>query len=146
MPGEEQIRSDGVELEETGINKVTWKQGQSGNPAGRPIGTRNRFSEKFVSDVAAVWDERGPDILEKMAADEPARFAELCGRLIPKDVQVSLSARLPGGLEPEDWQSVMEMLGAVKTALPGDQRKPGEIAELVTDALRLHSAKLIEQQ
>ena len=79
-----------------------------------------------------------------MVQNDPSRFAELCGRLIPKDVQVSLSGRLPGNLEPDDWQAMLELLGAVRTALPGDDRRPGEIAQLVTDALRLHSAKLIE--
>ena len=126
-------------------NNGRWVPGASGNTAGRPVGTRNRFSEKFVNDVAAVWDEHGASVLEQMVRNEPARFAELCGRLIPKDVQVSLSARLPGNLEPDDWQAMLELLGAVRTALPGDGRKPGEIAALVTDALRLYSAKLVEQ-
>jgi hypothetical protein len=80
-----------------------------------------------------------------MVRDEPARFAELCGRLIPKDVQVSLSARMPGNLEPDDWAAMLELLSAIKTQLPDDGRKPGEVAALVTEALRLHSAKLIEQ-
>ena len=121
-----------------------WARGASGNVSGRPPGTRNRFSEKFVSDVAAVWDQHGATVLEKMVKEEPARFAELCGRLIPKDVQVSLSARMPGNLEPDDWQALLELLGAVRVALPGDQRKPGEIAQLVTEALRLHSAKVVD--
>jgi hypothetical protein len=86
-----------------------WKPGQSGNLAGRPLGTRNRFSENFVSDVAAVWQDRGRGILENMAQEEPARFAELCGRLIPKDVSLTISERLPGGLDADDWQLTMEI-------------------------------------
>ena len=125
--------------------KNVWQPGQSGNPLGRPIGTRNRFSEKFVSDIAAAWDRHGGSVIERMVRNEPARFAELCGRLIPKDVQVSLSTRMPGNLEPDDWQAILELLGAVRQALPGDDRKPGEIAQLVTDALRLYNAKVVEQ-
>jgi hypothetical protein len=125
-------------------NNGRWQPGQSGNPAGRGVGTRNRFSEKFVSDIAAVWDQHGAKILETMASEEPARFAELCGRLIPRDVQVSLQTRMPGGLEPDDWQAIVELLSAVKAALPNDQRKPGEIAELVLEALRSHQAPMID--
>jgi hypothetical protein len=125
-------------------NNGRWQLGQSGNPSGRGVGTRNRFSEKFVSDVAAVWDQHGASVLEKMVTDEPARFAELCGRLIPRDVQVSLQTRMPGGLEPDDWQAIVELLSAVKAALPNDQRKPGEIAELVIEALRSHQAPMID--
>jgi hypothetical protein len=125
-------------------NNGRWQPGQSGNPAGRSVGTRNRFSEAFISDVSATWAKHGERILERMARKEPARFAELCGRLIPRDVHVSLQTRLPGGLEPEDWQAIVELLSAVKAALPNDQRKPGEIAELVIEALRSHQAPMID--
>ena len=121
-----------------------WKPGQSGNPSGKVVGTRNRFSEAFVSDVSAAWAKHGEQILEKMATEEPARFAELAARLIPRDLQVSLQTRTPGGLEPDDWQAIVELLSAVKAALPNDQRKPGEIAELVTEALRSHQAPTID--
>src|SRR5262249_17777373 len=124
-----------------------WKPGQSGNLAGRPLGTRNRFSENFVSDVAAVWQDRGRGILEKMAQDEPARFAELCGRLIPKDVSLTISERLPGGLDADDWQLTIEILRATHQALPdaGD-RKPGEVLSFVLDAIRAHNAKAIDSK
>jgi hypothetical protein len=121
-----------------------WRPGESGNPNGRPVGARGRFSERFVSDICDAWHKYGAAIVERMATEEPIRFAELCARLIPKDVQLTLQTRLPGNLEAEEWSALLELLGAVRTALPGD-RKPGEIAALVTEALRLHSAKLIEQ-
>ena len=61
-----------------------------------------------------------------------------------KDVQISLQARLPGGLDEPDWAALLELLSAVKAALPNDERKPGEIAELVTEALRSHQAPMID--
>ena len=133
----------------SGITKHAgqWKPGQSGNPQGRPLGTRNKFSESFVSDVAAVWQDRGHGILEKMAQDEPARFAELCGRLIPKDVSLTISERLPGGLDAEDWQLTMEILQATRQALPdATERKPGEVLSFVLDAIRAHNAKAIDSK
>jgi len=51
---------------------------------------------------------------------------------------------MPGNLEADDWSALLEALGAIKQALPNDNRRPGEIAQLVTDALRLHSAKQID--
>jgi hypothetical protein len=80
-----------------------------------------------------------------MAVDESARFAELCGRLIPRDAQVSLSTRMPGGLEPDDWQLAIEVFRAVKEALPdASNRQPGEVMNFVLDAIRSRDAKLIE--
>jgi hypothetical protein len=130
----------GKPLDERGLAH-RWQSGQSGNPAGRPLGTRNKFSESFVSDVAAVWADRGRGILEKMAEDEPARFAELCGRLIPRDVSLTISERLPGGLDADDWQITMEVLQATRQALPdANERPPGEVLRFVLDAIRAHNA------
>jgi len=122
-----------------------WAPGVSGNPQGRGVGVRNKFSETFVSDVAATWAKYGASVLEKMATGESARFAEMCSRLIPRDVQVSLSARMPGGLEPDDWQHMVAVAAAIKTALPDDTRQPSDVLNFVLEAIRAHSAKpLIE--
>jgi hypothetical protein len=122
-----------------------WKPGESGNKLGRPIGTRNKFSENFVSDVAATWARHGESILEKMVTEEPTRFAELCGRLIPRDVQLTVSQRVPGGLEADDWAIALEVFQAVRAGLPGaDKRQPGEVMNFVLEAIRSHDAKLIE--
>jgi len=32
-----------------------WKPGESGNPAGRPLGSRNKLSESVIQDIAADW-------------------------------------------------------------------------------------------
>jgi Family of unknown function (DUF5681) len=123
-----------------------WQPGQSGNLAGRPIGTRNKFSETFVADIAATWERHGASILERMALRESARFAELCSRLIPRDVQVSLSTRMPGNLEAEDWQLALLVFEAVKQAVPdANKRQPSEVLQFVLNAVRAHDAKLIEQ-
>ena len=122
-------------------NLQKFQPGVSGNPLGRP---RTRLTDKFVQDLAATWEKHGAKILEGMAKKAPIQLAELCSRLIPKDVSVTLQQRLPGNLEPDEWAAMVELLGAIKSQLPGDDRKPGEIAQLVTEALRLHSAKLVE--
>jgi hypothetical protein len=125
-------------------NLQKFQPGQSGNPAGRPT-IRTRLTERFIGDVSDAWSKHGASVLERMAKQSPTQFAGLCAALVPKDVQVSLSARLPGNLEPDEWTAMLELLGAVRTALPGDDRQPGEIADFVADAIRSHSAKLIEQ-
>jgi Family of unknown function (DUF5681) len=113
-------------------NLWLWHQGQSGNPNGRPISSRNRLTEQFLADVSATWHQHGAAILDKMAKDEPFRFDDLYSRLVPKDVQLTLESPLPGNLEPADWQAMLELLGAVKTAMPDDRSSPREIAQFVT--------------
>jgi Family of unknown function (DUF5681) len=123
-----------------------FKPGQSGNPNGRPQGARNRFSETFMRDLAAKWAACGGDILDRVATEEPAKFFSVAASLIPRDVSLTLSARLPGNLELEDWQLTLNVLDAIKTALPdASQRQPSDVMTFLLDAIRAHDSKLIEQ-
>jgi len=80
-----------------------------------------------------------------MVAEEPARFADMCSRLIPRDVSLTVSQRLPGGLEAEDWAIAVSLFGAIKQALPdASTRSPSEVLNFVLEAIRSFDAKLIE--
>ncbi len=41
------------------VNGRMWPPGVSGNPNGRPVGSRTVFSQSFLKDLASVWAERG---------------------------------------------------------------------------------------
>jgi hypothetical protein len=126
------------------IEDHKWQPGVSGNPNGRPT-ARSRLTERFIADISDTWAEHGAAILKRMAVKEGTRFADLCSRLIPRDVQLTLQQRLPGDLPPADWELMLALLTTIKEQLPDDRRTPGAVAELVTEALRMHSATLIEQ-
>jgi Family of unknown function (DUF5681) len=81
-----------------------WQPGQSGNPNGRPISSRTRLTEQFLKDTADTWAEHGATILREMAVKERSKFADLCARLIPRDIELTLRQQLPGGMDPQDWQ------------------------------------------
>jgi hypothetical protein len=99
-----------------------WQPGESGNPGGRPIGARGRFSEQMISDIARSWSTHGPAALEKMAKTDNTRYVEICSRLIPKDVALTVQQQLPGGLDPADWSSDAGA-GAGHYGMPA-QRRP----------------------
>ena len=58
----------------TGRQQGQWRLGQSGNPAGRPIGSRNKFSEAFLADLLGTWEEHEKAALERGATNNPAVF------------------------------------------------------------------------
>jgi Family of unknown function (DUF5681) len=66
----------------TNAQQKPWqfKPGQSGNPAGRPKGSRNRLGEDFLADAHQQWQQHGSKALETMATSEPA-YSSGVGRL-----------------------------------------------------------------
>ena len=62
----------------------SFKPGQSGNPKGRPKGSRNKLTESFLNDALEAWNTNGKEALEKMAAEKPGDFAKMIATIIPK--------------------------------------------------------------
>ena len=57
------------------VGKPTrWPPGQSGNPAGKPQGTRTAFSQGFIRDFALVWAEEGLEAVRKVAKKSSERL------------------------------------------------------------------------
>ena len=68
---------------------IPWKPGQSGNPAGRPKGSRNKLSEDFFRDLCDAWQAFGRPALETMAMLYPVEFVRLVASLLPKEPEAA---------------------------------------------------------
>ena len=80
-------RSDNTEKKQR--NLIPYKPGQSGNPKGRPKGSRNKLSEEFFRDLCDVWEAFGKPALMAMAWTDPVAFVRVAAQLMPKDVEVT---------------------------------------------------------
>ena len=127
------------------VNGRMWPPGVSGNPNGRPLGSRTVFSQGFLKDLTSVWASHGRAAMEKTAIDQPGAFFATCARLIPQDVKLTVEQQLPGNLSMEDWATMREIVDAVRQAIPDASSKPpGAVLELVLSALRMAGSKTLD--
>ncbi len=72
---------------------MAFKPGQSGNPAGKPKGARNKLQEAFWKDFAGAWEQHGVDALLKVATTDPATFVKVAASVMPKEVEATVEHR-----------------------------------------------------
>jgi hypothetical protein len=68
---------------------IPWKPGQSGNPKGRPQGSRNKLSEDFVADLHEAWLAFGKPALVTLAWTDPSTFVRVVASLIPRELEAT---------------------------------------------------------
>lgn len=64
-------------------------KGVSGNPGGRPTGTRNRLQGKFLSALADDFEEHGREAIRRCREEEPAAYLRAIVALMPKELEIT---------------------------------------------------------
>ncbi len=68
-----------------------FKPGQSGNPAGRPIGSRQKLTEGFINDLSKYYEVEGASLIKRVGDEQPAMLLQVIARLLPKDIELKVS-------------------------------------------------------
>ena len=122
------------------VNGRMWQPGQSGNPLGRPIGARGRFSQQFIEDMRASWEKHGATVMDRVAVEYPDRYLGIAAHLIPKEVEATITAGHTG-LDGSD----LALLKACKAEIEGvESMSPQQVFEIVRETLRTAQAKQID--
>lgn len=61
---------------------------QSGNPKGRPKGSRHKLTEDFVTKLAADFAKHGKGAIAVARETDPAAYCRLIASLAPKDINL----------------------------------------------------------
>jgi hypothetical protein len=97
-----------IESDFTGPKQDTrFKPGQSGNPAGRPKGARNKVSEKLLEALALDFETHGKEVIETVRAEKPHEYLKIVASLVPKQMEIENSAQ-PFAVIPAQMDSAVE--------------------------------------
>ena len=112
-----------------------WRPGQSGNPNGRPQGSRHRatiLAETLLDGQAAELIEK---TIERALAGDGVAMRLCIERIVPPRRDRPVNFRLPALVNPED---VVTAIGAITDGVATGELTPTEAAELakVVEAYR----------
>ena len=89
-------------------NLKSYKPGQSGNPKGRIMGSRQKLTEKFIDDLAGHYEREGHKAIERVLDENPVAYLQIVCRLLPKDISLTVSNDMSTSLPPDQLKRIAE--------------------------------------
>src|SRR5690349_10592255 len=99
---------------------MAFEKGKSGNPAGRPRGTRDSITQAFLKDLDKHWRQHGPEAIAAAAEQQPALFLKVVASLLPRDVQISAA---------DSFLEALKEINAARQQLRALGAPVGEVSE-----------------
>ena len=99
-----------------------WQRGQSGNPAGRERGSRNRLSEEVICALLRDFRQHGQKAVARVRQTQPAAYLKILALLVPREHKVE-HRNLIKELSDEQLEAMIEYYEASLAAQAGAPAK-----------------------
>src|SRR5262245_55138670 len=90
-----------------------WRRGQSGNPAGRPRGSRNALSEEVICALLRDFRQHGQKAVARVRQTQPAAYLKILALLVPREMKVEHS----GGVKAMTDEEIAATITAIERYL-----------------------------
>ena len=106
---------------------MPFQPGQSGNPAGGPVGSRHRqqLNGEFIAALLRDFRQGGPRAIERVRRTQPAAYLKILTLLVPREHKVEHSNPLKG-LTDEQLEAMIEY---IETSLAAQAGAPPKMIE-----------------
>lgn len=114
----------------SGSKDTKFQKGTSGNPGGKPVGSRNRVTKAFLTALAEDFERYGRVAIARCRRKHPDAYVRMLASLVPKELDVThvhgYDERLLALLQGEAQNELQQLDGG------GTDRADGEGVEPTT--------------
>lgn len=101
-----------------GRKATQFKPGQSGNPAGKPRGIRNRLGEDFIAALHDDFQAGGIAAIQAVRTERPHEYLKVIASLLPKELKVTTESDLT---DDQLDQRIRQLAAAISLELNGSE-------------------------
>jgi hypothetical protein len=91
------------------------------NGAGRPKGSRNRLSEKFLHDLETDWEKNGAETIARVRQNDPSTYFRVTAGLLPAKTEATLNLDVDAILQAREFvtnfRAARRFIGADEPAM-----------------------------